>query len=195
MSLPGIATNIPLAFNAEPIEEHDGRVNAVVPRGHDTASEAIEVGLVEERQIELGLAVQSQAMPWPLVGHWIVVDHALFRIGIERTLPGPQPEEVMVVPPQKSEIGAEVHSGRRRQHSVSVVLKTAPSVRTGQQDGPAAAVGEVAWVHRADPQRTRGRTGGRHGPCTKHHQEQGPVCRFLSHSHFAERPEIPQALI
>jgi len=39
------------------------------------------------------------------------------------------------------------------------------------------------------------RSGGRHGPCTKHYQDRGPVCRFLSHSHFAKRPEIPQALI
>ena len=89
MALPGVAAHISLALNAEPVEQHDGRVDAPIPRSRDTSPYAVEVGLVESSQVKLRLVVQGGARAGALVGHGIVVDRALLGLGIVASLPGP----------------------------------------------------------------------------------------------------------
>src|SRR5207249_5158626 len=98
MALPRVAADISLALDAEPIEQHDRRADAALPRPHDTRSYAVEVGLVEPSQVKLRLIIQSGAWAGALVGHGIVVDRALLGLGIVASLPGPQAKEIVIMP-------------------------------------------------------------------------------------------------
>src|SRR6266849_868564 len=97
MSLPRIAADVALAFDTESIEEHDRHENPLVPRGHDTLSQAVKVSRIQAGQIKLGLAVQCGARPQALISRRFVVDRSLFRAGIHRTLPGPQAEKIVMM--------------------------------------------------------------------------------------------------
>ncbi len=133
----------------------------------DPTAQTVKIGLIESADVELGLAIQGQAGAGPRIGQGTVGDRALLGVGIPRTLPGPEAEEVVVVPLQESEVRVKVQCWRRRQLVKGVVLEIAPRVRADQQNGLAAAVGEVAGIGRADPQRSHGRRSGRHGRCSE----------------------------
>lgn len=66
------------------LEEHHGNVDAPSTRSFDPAAQPLEVGRVERRQIELGLAVQRLAGARPGVRVWLdVADRLAEYFGLE----------------------------------------------------------------------------------------------------------------
>src|SRR5437763_3645592 len=80
------------------VEKHDSDVDAPVARGDRAVAEAVEVSLVELREVELRLAVLGRARPGsgPRLGRHAEVDVAPGGLGLE-LLPAPEPDEVVTV--------------------------------------------------------------------------------------------------
>src|SRR5262245_45157239 len=113
MSLPGIAAEIAFAFNAETLKEHDRDIYPLVPRCLDASAHPVEIGLVEELYVELGLAIGCFSRPRSLVRHGVIPSRALFWVGVIRTFPGPEAKEVVIVLLEEGEVRGEVEGGRR----------------------------------------------------------------------------------
>src|SRR6267378_5312962 len=87
------------------VEQHHIDVDALITRGTDAVAQAIEVGLVERRQIEFGLAVfrRAGAGSGPRLRRHAQMETPPRGLRL-KLLPAPQSDEVVPVLFQKREI-------------------------------------------------------------------------------------------
>ena len=146
---------------AEAFEEHHRHVDASRAGRYDTVAQALEVRLVELRQVELGLAVLRFAGtdPCPRLRRHAEVHVRGREVALE-LLPPPEADEVVAVRLEKGEVRVVVEAlGLRRALGTEpeAVVEVVVDVRTGEVHDSLAGVGrdrEVARIDRRDDQRT-----------------------------------------
>ena len=83
-------------LDAETLEEHYRDVNPFVARGDNAAAEALEIRLIELREIEFCLAVLRRSGPGSRPRLRRHAEMKVGELGLE-VLPTPEPNEVMAV--------------------------------------------------------------------------------------------------
>src|SRR5262245_49918329 len=83
---------------APTIEEHDRDVNAVVPRSAYVVAQPVEVGLIEQVEVELrpGIRCRAGSSPPPRLRGHAQVETASGGLGLE-LFPTPEPYEVVTM--------------------------------------------------------------------------------------------------
>src|SRR5262249_21863713 len=142
--------------------EQGRHVDAACACGDDPGAHPVEVRLVELRKIEFRLAVVGEAGSGAGPGEGR--EEALLVVGVVvpavRLFPGPEAEEVVGVSDEKVEIGVEIEWGWRI--GEAAIPEVSPGMRSGEKDGLAGAVREIARVQRIDAERAgSGRAGVR----------------------------------
>jgi hypothetical protein len=104
-------------LNLPAFKQHHRGVNTTIASGNETASQSLEILVVETREIELRLAVVRHTGTGSRPGMRAAVLHLVAGKAVRpfRHLPSPHPEEVVIVPFEKAKIGVVIeHWGRVR---------------------------------------------------------------------------------
>src|SRR5215207_324176 len=143
------------------VEQHHSNINILIACRDRSLAQAVEVRLIEQLKVELWLPVlcvsRSCALP-RLRGH-AQVEASARRLRLE-LFPAPEPDEVVVMLPEKGKVFVKFQRLRRfcalraRTHAIVEVM---PDMRTGQIDGFPVRIGcnrEVTRVCFRDRQRS-----------------------------------------